>query len=178
MPSTGTSGSPLQMNNPRMSTPQFKSAKSTPLTTPATPTNKSSSSFKVENESSPYAFEPEPLEISGPYRKKSEKSEAKKEAKKAEKPEKTVKKQANLEDFNLKDLDSSISLPPELASQLAAQAQSDKNEGKTKETTYFIPLQKANDGQSFGVSSSAVCLQNSAFCLYFSIICLLNSVVC
>merc|ERR1712223_2139442 len=33
-----------------------------------------------------------------------------------------------------------------------AQAQSDKNEGKTNETTYFIPLQSNSSGQSFGVA--------------------------
>ena len=148
-----------------MSTPQFKSAKSTPSSTPLStpaPTSKSSGSFKVENESSPYAFEPEPLEISGPYRKKSEKSSEKSSKKSethSEKPEKSEtkkdkkgSKKPSLDDFNLKDIDSSISLPPELASQLAAQAQNDKNEGKTKETTYFIPLQKDSGGQSFGVA--------------------------
>merc|ERR1711982_236912 len=57
-----------------------------------------------------------------------------------------------LQDFDLKDIDSSIPLPPELVSQLTAQAQSDKNEGKTNETTYFIPLQNSSSGQSFGVA--------------------------
>ena len=159
MPNVGaSSSSPMQMSNPRMSTPQFKSGKSGAIssaTTPTTPvSSKSSSSFRVENESSPYAFEPEPLEISGPYRKKesnkNESSSSKSGSSSSSKKSKTPK--PTLQDFDLKDIDSSIPLPPELVSQLTAQAQSDKNEGKTNETTYFIPLQNSSSGQSFGVA--------------------------
>ena len=158
MPNVGASSSPMQMNNPRMST-QFKSGKTGAISSAATPptpvSSKSSSSFRVENESSPYAFEPEPLEISGPYRKKesnkNESSSSKSGSSSHSKKSKTTPK-PSLQDFDLKDIDSSIPLPPELVSQLTAQAQSDKNEGKTNETTYFIPLQNSSSGQSFGVA--------------------------
>ena len=161
MPNVGVP-SMMQINNPRMSTPHFKSktgappSASVPSATTTPVSSKSSSSFRVENESSPYAFEPEPLEISGPYRKKdhnkSETSSSKKESSASSKKVKSSPKNPSLEDFNLKDIDSSIPLPPELVSQLTAQAQSDKNEGKTNETTYFIPLQNSDSGQSFGVA--------------------------
>ncbi len=159
MPNVGASSSPMQINNPRMSTPQFKSGKTGAISSAATPptpvSSKSSSSFRVENESSPYAFEPEPLEISGPYRKKesnkNESSSSKSGSSSHSKKSKTTPK-PSLQDFDLKDIDSSIPLPPELVSQLTAQAQSDKNEGKTNETTYFIPLQNSSSGQSFGVA--------------------------
>ena len=104
----------------------------------------SASSFKVDGESSPYAFEPEPLEIrpSVPYRKK--------DSKPTTDPPKA--KMPKIEDFNLKDLNSSISLPAELATQLAAQAQAERGSGNSNETTYFIPLQSNSSGESFGVA--------------------------
>ena len=59
-----------------------------------------------------------------------------------------------MENFNLKDINSSISLPAELATQLAAQAQAEGagSSSGSKETTYFIPLQNNASGQSFGVA--------------------------
>ena len=169
-PISGASKTPISGAS---KTPIFSSKNNTPV-------KESSSSFRVDDETSPYAFEPEPLERpSVPYRKKEQvqQTEIKKEkqpftpAASASKTDESASshkkksagsansstafakaKQPSMEDFNLKDINSSISLPPELASQLAAQAQSEGASSSAKETTYFIPLQSNSSGQSFGVA--------------------------
>ncbi len=117
------------------------------------------SSFRVENEASPYAFE-EAEQQSVPYRKTSSPSKAgpsKEAPKKATSskssgaknlPESGSAIQCNLEEA--KEMGSSIPIPKELANQLAAQAKKECTGGNS-EMTYFIPLQSSS-GQSFGVA--------------------------
>ena len=129
--------------------------------------SKPSSSFKVENESSPYAFDADPEPKNVPYRKTA--SPAKAAA--AHKPKRKAstsssssssKQQCSLEEA--KEMGSSIPLPKELATQLAEQAKASAaataasaatatpgGSGKKSEMTYFIPLQSSS-GQSFGVA--------------------------
>ena len=161
-----------------------KGGPSSGAATPSTPSS-ANKSFRVDDESSPYAFEPEPLEIrpSVSYRKKTETkpdktgiqekqqqtpipasamtqtsskststSSVTKTASNSSKKTKQEKslpdskldgadtsKQPKLDDFNLKDINSSISLPAELATQLAAQAQAEgASSSGSKETTYFM----------------------------------------
>lgn len=145
---------------------------STPTSsTTSTPSNSATATFKVEDESSPYAFDTEHMEKpSAPFRKsketnkvpqlktcspaldvKTEKKVVKTEI--LDKPASPPVPSTSSEDIQC-DLEnasgSSIPIPKELASQLAAQA---KKEGKggNSEMTYFIPLQSSS-GQSFGVA--------------------------
>ena len=140
-------------------------AAATTATTSSTASTSNSSSFKVENEASPYAFETEPLEIrpSVPYNsnsnRKSTKSPAALSPKASKSSSSSKTKKLSLVDQSaqqdltsqFKDLDSSIPLPAELTNQLVAQAQSE-GLGANNETTYFIPLQNSSSGQSFGVA--------------------------
>ena len=204
-PTSSTPNNPVNNSSPA-TTPSksqqqggTKGGSSSGAATPSTPSS-ANKSFRVDDESSPYAFEPEPLEIrpSVSYRKKTETkpdktglqekqqqqtpipasamtqtsskststSSVTKTASNSSKKTKQEKslpdskpdgadtsKQPKLDDFNLKDINSSISLPAELATQLAAQAQAEgASSSGSKETTYFIPLQNNASGQSFGVA--------------------------
>ena len=131
------------------------SATNTSSSTPKAATSKKSS-FTVEDESSPYAFETEPLEIrpSVPYSRKQAKSPTPLSPKTSKSSNKTKKLNLDPQDLSsqFKDMDnSSIPLPAELANQLVAQAQAD-GASANNETTYFIPLQSDSSGQSFGVT--------------------------
>ena len=96
----------------------------------------------MDNESSPYAFEAEQSEPNSPFRKASSSKQKKKVS------DEGMAIQCNLEDA--KEMGSSIPIPKELASQLAAQAKREGTAGNA-EMTYFIPLQSSS-GQSFGVA--------------------------
>ncbi len=143
---------PSTSSSAKLSSSQSKSEKAKAIFNKSVPKTErqTAKSFQVENESSPYAFEPDPSEPSVPYRKTGNGGN-----KKPPTGESSKKKtdagmaiQCNLE--NAKEMGSSIPIPKELANQLAAQA---KKEGTShnSEMTYFIPLQSSS-GQSFGVA--------------------------
>uniref|UniRef100_A0A0K2T9N0 Putative LOC100870657 [Apis florea] n=1 Tax=Lepeophtheirus salmonis TaxID=72036 RepID=A0A0K2T9N0_LEPSM len=129
------------------------------------------SSFKVENESSPYAFDVNDSKPELNFRNRPlvENKQGKKVQQcgislKDEKESITESSDSNRivqldiskenedegssSDDSSEETGGSIPIPPELASQLAAQA---AKESSSNETTYFIPL-KNNSGQSFGVA--------------------------
>ncbi len=133
--------------------------------------SESSSSFRVENEASPYAFEEaSEQQPKVPYRKPTastsnpKASSSKESSKRQQHPQQgsgrksstapiastsgAATVQCNLE--NAKEMGSSIPIPKELANQLAAQAKKEGTSGNS-EMTYFIPLQSSS-GQSFGVA--------------------------
>jgi protein Jumonji len=127
-----------------------------------------SKSFRVENEASPYAFEPEPAEVRPqmPYRvgaspapaahsTPAKNPEPKARDKKPASTSSAVPLAASLPFAAFASeggpsIGSSIPIPDELAAQLAEQAAAEGAPSGT-ETTYFIPL-STGTGQSFGVA--------------------------